>query len=34
MSIALAIIEFFANDKRKANVGAKILFVTHYFKLT
>ncbi len=34
MSIAWAIIEFFADDKRKANAGAKILFVTHYFELT
>jgi DNA mismatch repair protein MutS len=34
MSIAWAIIEFFADDKKKANVGAKILFVTHYFELT
>ncbi|BAV58958.1 DNA mismatch repair protein MutS [Candidatus Endomicrobiellum trichonymphae] len=34
MSIAWAIIEFFADDKRKANTGAKILFATHYFELT
>jgi DNA mismatch repair protein MutS len=34
MSIAWAIIEFFADDKRKANASAKILFVTHYFELT
>lgn len=34
MSIAWAIIEFFADDKRKANAGAKILFATHYFELT
>jgi DNA mismatch repair protein MutS len=34
MSIAWSIIEFFADDKRKANAGAKILFVTHYFELT
>jgi DNA mismatch repair protein MutS len=34
MSIAWAIIEFFADTKRKANAGAKILFATHYFELT
>jgi DNA mismatch repair protein MutS len=34
MSIAWAIIEFFAGDKIKARTGAKILFVTHYFELT
>ncbi|MDR3253682.1 MAG: DNA mismatch repair protein MutS, partial [Endomicrobium sp.] len=34
MSIAWAIIEFFADDKIKANMGAKILFATHYFELT
>ncbi|MDR3256846.1 MAG: DNA mismatch repair protein MutS [Endomicrobium sp.] len=34
MSIAWAIIEFFADDNRKANAGAKILFATHYFELT
>ncbi|MDR3092594.1 MAG: DNA mismatch repair protein MutS [Endomicrobium sp.] len=34
MSIAWAIIEFFADVKRKANAGAKILFATHYFELT
>ncbi|MDR3092771.1 MAG: DNA mismatch repair protein MutS [Endomicrobium sp.] len=34
MSIAWAVIEFFADEKRKANAGAKILFATHYFELT
>ena len=34
MSIAWAIIEFFADVKRKTNAGAKILFATHYFELT
>ncbi|BAG13962.1 DNA mismatch repair protein MutS [Candidatus Endomicrobiellum trichonymphae] len=34
MSIAWAIIEFLADDKRKANTGAKTLFATHYFELT
>lgn len=34
MSIAWAIIEFFADAKRAANKGSKILFATHYFELT
>ncbi|MDR3195392.1 MAG: DNA mismatch repair protein MutS [Endomicrobium sp.] len=34
MSIAWSIIEFFADVKRKANDGAKVLFATHYFELT
>ena len=34
MSIAWAIIEYFADRKRAANSGAKILFATHYFELT
>ncbi|MDR2437553.1 MAG: DNA mismatch repair protein MutS [Endomicrobium sp.] len=34
MSIAWSIIEFFADIKRKANDGAKVLFATHYFELT
>lgn len=34
MSIAWAIIEYFADEKRAANKGAKILFATHYFELT
>jgi DNA mismatch repair protein MutS len=35
MSIAWAIIEFFADSKRKTNACAKkILFATHYFELT
>ena len=34
MSIAWAIIEFFADNARAANAGSKILFATHYFELT
>ncbi|MDR1259763.1 MAG: DNA mismatch repair protein MutS [Endomicrobium sp.] len=34
ISIAWAMIEFFANDKMKANIGVKVLFSTHYFELT
>jgi DNA mismatch repair protein MutS len=34
MSIAWAIIEYFADEKREANAGAKVLFATHYFELT
>ncbi|MDR3112616.1 MAG: DNA mismatch repair protein MutS [Elusimicrobiota bacterium] len=34
MSIAWAIIEHFADDRRKANSGVKVLFATHYFELT
>ena len=34
MSIAWAIIEYFADRKRAVNFGAKILFATHYFELT
>ncbi|MDR3071839.1 MAG: DNA mismatch repair protein MutS [Endomicrobium sp.] len=34
MSIAWAIIEFFANEKKKSNAGVKVLFATHYFELT
>jgi DNA mismatch repair protein MutS len=34
MSIAWAIIEFFAGGKEKKDTGAKILFATHYFELT
>lgn len=34
MSIAWAIIEYFADRKRAVNSGAKILFATHYFELT
>ncbi|MCL2144882.1 MAG: DNA mismatch repair protein MutS, partial [Endomicrobia bacterium] len=34
MSIAWAIIEYFADEKRAANGGAKVLFATHYFELT
>jgi DNA mismatch repair protein MutS len=34
MSIAWAIIEFFADGKREANAGVKVLFATHYFELT
>ncbi len=34
MSIAWAIIEYFADETRAANKGAKVLFATHYFELT
>ena len=34
MSIAWAIIEFFADLNSKYNKGAKVLFATHYFELT
>jgi DNA mismatch repair protein MutS len=34
MSIAWAIIEYFADAQRAANFGSKILFATHYFELT
>ncbi|MDR2426629.1 MAG: DNA mismatch repair protein MutS [Endomicrobium sp.] len=34
MSIAWAVIEYFADEKREANLGAKVLFATHYFELT
>ncbi|MCL1972120.1 MAG: DNA mismatch repair protein MutS [Endomicrobia bacterium] len=34
MSIAWAIIEYFADENRAANAGAKVLFATHYFELT
>ncbi|MCL2390708.1 MAG: DNA mismatch repair protein MutS [Endomicrobia bacterium] len=34
MSIAWSIIEYFADERRAANKGAKILFATHYFELT
>jgi DNA mismatch repair protein MutS len=34
MAIAWSIIEFLADAKRKANLGSKILFATHYFELT
>ncbi|MDD5021886.1 MAG: DNA mismatch repair protein MutS [Endomicrobiaceae bacterium] len=34
MSIAWAILEFFADTDSKYNKGAKILFATHYFELT
>ncbi|MCL2335030.1 MAG: DNA mismatch repair protein MutS [Endomicrobia bacterium] len=34
MSIAWAIIEYFADERRAANTGAKVLFATHYFELT
>ncbi|MDR2860221.1 MAG: DNA mismatch repair protein MutS [Elusimicrobiota bacterium] len=34
MSIAWAILEFFADKRKSANKGSKILFATHYFELT
>jgi DNA mismatch repair protein MutS len=34
MSIAWAIIEFFADSKRNKDICTKILFATHYFELT
>jgi DNA mismatch repair protein MutS len=34
MSIAWAIIEYFADASKKENSGAKVLFATHYFELT
>ncbi len=34
MSIAWAILEFFADTGNKYNIGAKVLFATHYFELT
>ncbi|MDR0617689.1 MAG: DNA mismatch repair protein MutS [Endomicrobium sp.] len=34
MSIAWSIIEFFADAKKEANNGVKVLFATHYFELT
>ncbi|MDR1952468.1 MAG: DNA mismatch repair protein MutS [Elusimicrobiota bacterium] len=34
MSIAWAILEFFADKRMIANNGSKILFATHYFELT
>jgi len=34
MSIAWAILEFFADTENKYNIGAKVLFATHYFELT
>ena len=34
MSIAWAILEYFADSRRNANKGSKILFATHYFELT
>jgi DNA mismatch repair protein MutS len=34
ISIAQAILEYFADEKIKSNKGSKILFATHYFELT
>jgi DNA mismatch repair protein MutS len=34
MSIAWAVIEYFADAQKAANAGSKILFATHYFELT